>query len=637
MRQGAYVTCARGLLAAAAGLALAVAVAAPAAAQEEEASELDKLSIEDLGGVEIISVSKKAEPISAAPSAVYVITNRDLHSSGVLTLPEALRLAPNLQVARQDSLSHVITARGFNSFATANKMLVLIDGRSVYSTLLSGVFWEAQNVMLEDLDRIEVISGPGGTLWGTNAVNGVINVISRDARETQGGLLHGAAGDREQYLAARYGGPLGSNGAIRVYAMGFNREDTWAGPGIEEGLEGLQGGFRADWGGERDTLTLQGDIYGYGIETNSALTETLGDLTGGNVIGRWTRRFGETTALQVQAYVDKVERDSPSIFSSVVTYDLHAELGWRLGRHEIVSGAGYRAIHDDFITIPRTGAIEPESRWINLANVFVQDRIELRQDLHLTAGLKLEHSSYTGAELLPNLRLAWRPAPSATLWAAVSRAVRTPSRIERDIFIPSLIVGSGFDNETLVAYEVGYRGEPFARTTLSVSAFYNVYDDLRTTEPGPDGGFPILVANGMNGRTWGVEAWGSYDVTSWWRLSAGVSTLHKEFELDPDSQDTSNLQAAGNDPSYQLMLRSQMQVNDRVTVDLRLRAVDDLPNPAVPAYIEADANIAFKLTDNVELSVTGRNLLDDHHPETGPPDDRREARRSLYAGLRWTF
>ena len=646
MRQGTQSTRAGGLVAAVAGLAVAMSIVAPAFAQGEEASDLDKLSLEDLGNVDITSVSKKVEPISQAPSSVYVITNRDIESSGVLTLPEALRLAPNLQVARLDSLSTVITARGFNSFETSNKMLVMIDGRSVYSPLFSGVFWEAQNVMLEDLDRIEVISGPGGTLWGANAVNGVINVISREAGETQGGLVHGAAGDREQYLSARYGGRLGE-GAFRVYAMGFNREDTWAGPTLEEGIDGVQGGFRADLGSDRDAFTLQGDLYSYSSHAASALVESEADILGGNVLGRWTRRLGESSALRVQGYVDKAERDSAQIFSSVDTYDVEADLGWRSGRHDFVAGAGFRATYDLFINNLNLFETEPQSRWISLANVFVQDDIALKDDLHLIAGLKLEHSSYSGAELLPSVRLAWRPSDTATVWAAASRAVRTPSRIERDLVAsievpgrpePIVVLTNGtFDNEDVVAFEAGYRGNPLPRTTLSVAVFYNIYDDLRTTEPFVGGPGPVHVGNGMNGRTWGVEAWGAYDVASWWRLSAGVATLHKEFDLDPESGDTSGMQAAGNDPSYQLMVRSQMQINDRLTIDLRLRAVDDLPGPPVPAYVEADANLAFKVTDNVELSVTGRNLLDDHHPETGPLLTRREARRSLYAGLRLSF
>lgn len=648
MKQGTEPTRVRGLAAVAARVAakvlarvvasLAVAAsAAPALAQEADTSELDRLTIEDLGKVDITSVSKRAQPISGAPSSVYVITNRDIESSGVLTLPEALRLAPNLQVARQDALSYVVTARGFNSFQTANKMLVLIDGRSVYSPLFSGVFWDAQNVMLEDLDRIEVISGPGGTLWGANAMNGVVNIISRSAAETQGGLLHAAGGDREQYASARFGGRLGANGAFRVYALGFNREDAWGGPSVDEGVDGVQGGFRADWAGDVDAFTFQGDLYGYQADAGSALSAPDGNFRGGNLVARWTRQLGAASDLRLQAYYDKVERDSAGVFSAVDTYDAEAELTTRRGRHEIVSGVGYRATHDEFTNSLNPFVTDPERRWISLAHVFVQDEMALRDDLSLVAGLKLEHSSYTGAELLPNLRLAWRPSENATLWAAVSRAVRTPSRIERDLVFPGVVVNGTFDNEELVAFEAGYRGSPLPRTTLSVSMFYNLYDDLRTSEPPPTGVLPLHVGNGMNGRTWGVEAWGAYDVTPWWRLSAGASTLHKEFDLDPDSRDTSGLQAGGNDPSYQLMLRSQMQMNDRFTVDLRLRAVDDLPDPAVPAYVEAAANLSYRLTDSVSLSVTGRNLLDDHHPETGAPAERREPMRSLYAGLRWSF
>jgi iron complex outermembrane recepter protein len=616
--------------------AMAALAAASAAAEVRQAPDLRELSIEDLTQVEITSVSKKAEPIGEAPSSVYVITQRDLQSSGALNLAEALRLAPNLQVARLDQLSHVITARGFNSFATANKMLVLIDGRSVYSPLLAGVFWEAQNVMLEDLDRIEVISGPGGTLWGANAVNGVINVISRDAHDTQGGLVHGAAGDREQYLSARYGGALGPSGAFRVYAMGFRRDDTVDAPGSDDRFNGFQAGFRTDLGGARDAVTVQGDAYSHTSHADSGAFDDQADLTGGNILARWTRRLSPTSALQLQAYYDRARRSSDTVLSTVDTLDVQVQHSWLAGRHELVSGAGYRATHDDF-TATGGFATDPQARWINLSHVFVQDEIALGRDLRLIAGLKLEHSSYSGAELLPNLRLAWTPSEHALLWAAVSRAVRTPSRFERDLVVPLTLVNGTFENEKLIAYEAGYRGSPLPRTSLSISVFYNNYTDLRTTEPDASAFLPLHIGNGMTGRTYGVEAWGSVDVMAWWRLSAGVSAMHKEFDLRAGSRDTSNMAAAGNDPSYQLMVRSQMEITDRLSLDLRARAVDDLPNPAVPAYIEADANIAYRLTDQVEVSLSGRNLLDNAHPETGEPAARGEAARSIFAGLRWTF
>ena len=631
MRLGSRSTRRRTPAAALAGLCAAAAWTT-AAAQVQPVADVRELSLEDLAKVDVTSVSKKAEPIAGAPSSIYVITNGDVETAGVLSLPEALRLAPNLQVARRDALNHVATARGFNSVESSNKMLVLIDGRTVYSPLFSGVFWDVQNVMLEDLDRIEVISGPGGVLWGANAMNGVINVLSRNAHLTQGGLVHGALGDRERYVSARYGGRFGDTGAFRLYAMGFGREDTFR-TGVDETFQGFQTGFRTDWGGLSNTFTLQGDLYSHTFsdEANPARGET--DLRGGNVIGRWTHQFGANSSLQLQAYFDKAERSTPVFFSSIDTYDVQVQHTWRLGRHEVVSGAGYRGTHDEF-TAPGSFSTDPPTRWVSLSHVFVQDKITLRDDLSLIAGVKLEHSSYAGAELMPNVRLAWRPSDKALLWAAVSRAVRTPSRLERDLVFGDLVIPGTFESETLIAYEAGYRGQPLPRTTLSVSVFYNDYDDLRTTQPAGD---QVFFGNGMTGQTYGVEAWGSYDVLPWWRLSAGFTALHKELELEPGVVDTAGMSAGGNDPSYQLMLRSQMEVTDRLSIDLRLRAVDDLPSPAVPAYVEADASIAYRLTDHVEISVSGRNLLDDHHPETAAPDLRRNARRSLYAGLRWTF
>jgi iron complex outermembrane receptor protein len=617
--------------------------ASPALAQGQKFADLGDMTLEQLGKLQVTSVSKTAEPVSAAPASIFVITNADLESSGALTLTEALRLAPNLQVARLDDLSTVITARGFNSFETANKMLVLIDGRSVYSPLFSGVFWDAQNVMLEDLDRIEVVSGPGGTLWGANAVNGVINVISRDSHETQGGLLHAAAGDRERYLSARYGGSLGGTGAFRVYAMGFQRDDALDPPGVEEGFEGFQAGFRTDFGDASDTVTLQGDLYDHESEAESALATAGSKLRGGNLLGRWTHDFDSGASFQLQTYYDRVVRSSDRLLSQIDTYDAQAQLNWRRGAHEIVAGAGYRATYDRFDNDLNPFVTDPEARWISLADVFVQDEVALRPDLHLIAGLKLEHSSYTGAELLPNVRIAWTPSDKAMVWAAASRAVRTPSRIERDLIAPGVVANGFFDSEHLWAYEAGYRGQPFPRTSLSVSVFYNVYDDLRTNEliPGAQAGEPfIFVGNGLTARTYGVEAWGGYDVLPWWRLSAGVSALHKDLELKPGVVDFAGMAAGGNDPSFQVIARSQMSLGERVKLDLRLRAVDDLPSPPVPAYIEADASVSWRLTDAVSLSLTGRNLLHEGHLETvgtGMPDTYREAARSVYAGLRWSF
>jgi iron complex outermembrane receptor protein len=618
------------------GLLAALAVSARA---EIEPPDLSEMSLEELASVEVTSVSRRAEPISQAPASVYVISNEDIRRSGALSLPEALRLAPNLDVARLDAMSYAISARGFNSFQSSNKLLVLIDGRTVYTPLFSGVFWEQQNVMLEDLDRVEVISGPGGTLYGANAVNGVINVISRDAHDTQGALLTGAVSNTETDFGVRYGGRFGANGAFRIYATGFDRGHTLTPTGQDagDGWDGLQGGFRADWRGEANAFTLQGDIYDYSIEAAGSLSAPGTALRGHNLLGRWTRSFDDRSALEVQAYYDKADRPSPELSDSLQTFDIQAQYAtaWR-ERHELVFGGGYRWTSDEFIF---SGApiIDPESRDFGLANVFLQDKIRLAENLALTLGLKVQNSAFTGVEYLPNLRLAWQPSDRALLWAAISRAVRDPSRLERDLAVPGVLLPGTLDSEKLIALEAGYRGQPLPRTTLSITLYANHYDDIRTQELSAGGVQPFFFGNGIEGETYGVEAWGSYDLTERWRLFAGLNLLRKDLEVKPGRVDIANLVAAGNDPDYQFFLRSQVNLPHRVELDVRLRAVDERPQPFVPGYVEADARLGWRATEAVELYLAGFNLLDAAHPEDIDRTLQREIRRSVQAGARLRF
>jgi len=629
------------------GASAVVLFAGRAAAHEEP--DLDRLSLEQLGEVAITSVSKHAEPASQAPASVFVITQDDIRRSGATSIPEALRLAPNLQVTRINAVSYAISARGFNGFETANKLLVMIDGRSVYTPLFSGVLWENQNVMLADVERIEVISGPGGTLWGANAVNGVINIITKDAADTKGGLATGNFATTEGSASIRYGGALGENGAWRVYATGFSRNDslTLSGDNAHDQWKGAQAGFRTDWSHGSDDFTLQGDAYQDKTTSLLRLLAPDGRLRGGNLTGRWTRDLGNGSGLTIQAYFDKATRTSPGLEDSLETYDIQGQHNFSVGRHEIVWGAGYRVTHDAFINTLNFAVLDPERRRVTLADMFVQDEVTLRPDLSLTLGLKGEHSSLAGADYMPSARLAWRPSDKTMWWAAVSRAVRSPSRIERDLIfdIPGfgeLVKNGTFESEHLIAYEAGYRGRPIDRLSLSVSAFYNDYDDLRSNEASdtgtiPVGGgqfYPIYVGNGVAGHTYGLEAWGSYDVTGWWRLSAAATTLHKSFHDKPGHLDRAGLSSAGNDPEYQASLRSQMTLADNIDVDLALRAVDALPKPAVPSYIEADARVGWRVTDDVEVAVGGTNLFDKAHIES---PEERQVRRNLYAELRWGF
>ncbi len=615
---------------------LALGGTAALAAASPSPSELSQLSIEELSAIEVTSVSKRAEPLTDAAAAVYVITSDEIRRSGATSLPEALRLAPNLQVARVDSSQYAISARGFNA-TTANKLLVLIDGRSTYTPLFSGVFWDVQSVLLEDIDRIEVISGPGGTLWGSNAVNGVINVVTRSANNTRGNLAILVAGNRERALSLRHGGSLGDDASFRVYASGVGRSATALASGADgqDAWHRRQGGFRIDWGRAGDELTLQGDAYDGAMEQPGNSDTTI---SGANLIGRWSRQLGDGSALQLQGYFDRTRRDYPGIFGEVLdTVDLEAQHRphWRDG-HDIVWGGGIRRSRDEVRNTAMLAFLPPRKSlaWTNL---FVQDTIAIGERLHLTLGGKVEHNNYTGVEFQPNLRLASKLPSQGLLWATISRAVRTPSRIDREFFAPSsppylFAGGPHFVSEKLIAYEVGYRLQPLPAASLSVSAYYNDYRGLRSIEP--IGGGASVLGNGIDGKTYGLEAWGSYQALPWWRVSLGASALTKRLRLDPGSRDGTSLSSADTDPSYQLLARSTMNLAHGAELDLALRSISSLPSQGVPQYAAFDARIGWTLSPGTELSVVANDLFDRRHREFGLAPSSHLIGRSVSIALR---
>jgi iron complex outermembrane recepter protein len=617
------------------GAAALFACGGGALAQDPDAVDrLRDLSLEELAQVEVTSVAKRPQALAAAPAAVFVISNDDIRRSGAVSLAEVLRLAPNLQVSRVDSRDYAISARGLNSFETANKLLVLIDGRSVQSPLYSGVEWDQQLVQLEDVERIEVISGAGGSLWGANAVNGVINVITRSARDTQGLAVTAHGGTLDQRMSLRYGGSLGEAGAYRAYVSAFGRGPTVTRSGnrSRDRWGGLQAGARADFDVGANLFTVQGELFDAGLQDLFIPNERL---RGSHLLATWSRPLGPGQA-EIQAYYDKQDRVARGVFESTSTWDIEGRYSLTAGAHTLLVGGGYRLSDDHFINRLNNAIVDPPQRRITLSNIFLHDDIALTPKLVLTAGLKFEESSYHGAEWAPNLRLAWRPTSDSLLWASVSRAIRSPSRIERELVIAPLVVKGNFGPEKLVAYEIGYRGTPSPRVSLSVSAFYNQYDDIRINAPTPGVIFPVRVANGLEGATWGVEAWGDVEVTSRWRLGLGLATLAKDFQVQPGKADLSNLKAAGNDPDYQVIVRSQMRLSERLDLDVSMRAVDELPRPGVPGYIEADARLSWKASDAIELAVGGHNLLDESHPESAEPRST-EVRRDVYLEMRWSY
>lgn len=616
----------------------------PALAQPEppveSATDLKQLSLEELFDVEVTSVSKKAEPVSKTAAAVHVVTADDIRHLGVLSIPEALRYVPGVEVARVDSRNYAITARGFNG-TTANKLLVLMDGRSLYTPLYSGVFWDAQDAFLEDIEQIEVIRGPGATIWGANAVNGVINIISKSAAATQGFLVTGGAGDTERgFGGVRYGGTVGSRGFFRIYAKAYDRGPSLLPNGQEAGDASRmhQGGFRADWTPTTaDGVTLQGDLYGSGIDRRGS---DATDISGGNARAQWTRTFSDHSYLQVQGYFDRTKRDVPSTFrEDLDTYDL--TLNHRFApaaRHDVVWGLGYR-LTDDEVQGSAFLAFLPPRVTHRLYTGFVQDQITLQSDrLYLTLGSKVEHNSYTGFEAQPGARLAWTPKPDQTVWAAVSRAVRAPSRIDRDFFVPAqppyLLVGdSTFDSEVLNAYELGYKSRLLGDVSASISTFYNVYDKLRSLEAGP----PFFLANGANGRTYGVEVEGTFQASRRWRLSAGYTFLRLLLDVEPTSTDTQARRQEGDSPRNQAFARSSFSLPRHLTLDAAVRYVDKLPNQGVPAYTSFDGRLAWQPVKTAEIAVVGQGLFDSRHPEFGTGASRREIGRSVYGTATWWF
>jgi len=609
-----------------------------AAAQPGRSAELADLSLEELANLEITSVSRRAERLADAPASLFVITGDDIRRSGVTSLPEALRLAPNLEVARIDARQYAISARGFNN-SIGNKLLVLIDGRTVYTPLFSGVFWDAQDTMLEDIERIEVISGPGATVWGANAVNGIINVITRRALDTRGTYAEGGIGNQERGVSARHGVELDGGGALRVYGKFFERDNTVRANGVavRDEWRNRQVGFRGDWGTAASGFTLQGDAYDGSIQ-QAAGNDIV--ISGGNLLARVNRRLADSDRLQAQVYFDNTARDIPGTFGERInTLDTQAQHIFQAYRDHLVTwGGGYRRAYDQ---VSNTGVLAflPAKKTLEWTNLFLQDEIELQPQLRFTLGAKTESNPYTGWEFLPSARLAWKPERSQLLWSALSRAVRAPSRLDRDLFAPGqppffLAGGPDFRSEVAKVFELGYRTQPSARLSYSVTGFYAIYDHLRSVEPGPGGA--LVLGNKMEGKTKGIEAWGTFQAASWWRLSAGAVLLDQHLQLKPDSGDSTGVAAAGNDPKHQFTLRSSLDLSGDQQFDVMARYVGDLPNPQVQAYTAVDARYAWRMRRDLELSLTGTNLFDRRHPEFGTVATRSEIERSIFLRLKWS-
>jgi iron complex outermembrane receptor protein len=610
-------------------------------------ADIADLSLEELANVQVTSVSKRPESLSNAAASIFVITGTDIHRSGATTLPEALRLAPNLEVARVDARNYAVTARGFSS-PFENKLLVLIDGRTVYSPLFSGVYWDVQDVVLEDVDRIEVISGPGATMWGANAVNGVINIITKPAAATQGTLLSATAGKDERNGAVRYGGALGNGGHYRVYAKYAASDDLQNenGATVLTGWQREQAGFRTDWGDERRNLTVQGDVVDGKLHQQG--TADI-EVRGANLLGRVNQTLAGGSTATLQVYWDHTERDQPLAFvEHLDTLDLQLQHSVGLGdSHRLVWGGGYRLGHDRVQNGAAFGFL-PGTMNLHWANLFAQDEMALREDLRLTAGLKFEDNNYTGVEVLPTLRLAWNPQPATLVWGALSRSVRAPSRIDRDFYSPTVPAvvngvpqyaiagGPDFESEVANVFELGYRAQPTPALSYSVTAFVGRYDKLRTLEPNQHGTGSVF-RNFANGHTRGIETWATWQAAKSWRLSGGGVVQRIDTAADPASHDLSaGTGLATSDPSHHWMLRSSHDLAANQELDFTLRRVGALASPAVPAYTALDLRYGWRLHKGLELALIGQNLVDPHHAEAGAAPGRHSYGRAVLLKLVWT-
>ncbi|HEV8331883.1 MAG TPA: TonB-dependent receptor [Steroidobacteraceae bacterium] len=648
----------------------------PAAASQDGASTtgaLKHLSIEELMDIEVTSVSRAPETLNSAAAAVSVITNEAIRRSGATTIPEALRGVPGLHVARRNSDSWAVSSRAFSSI-NSEKLLVLSDTRSIYTPLVSGVFWDVQDYLMEDIERIEVIRGPGASLWGSNAVNGVISITTKHARNTQGTFLSATVGTEELgSAAARYGGRFGESGFFRVFGQYSDRAASFKprSPTSDDWRIG-HAGFRADWdASSSDALTLQADLYSANIGQYGPGVSIIGrpgpsgDLevhaSGGNVLGRWRRDLGGGSDLQLRAYYDNTHRNDPSFRDDLETFDLDLQHRYvPSARHEIVWGLNYR-VSDNDNRGKGVFALDPQDSRDQLFGGFAQDQFAISDALRLTVGTKLEHNDFSGFEVQPTVRLSWDVAPRQNAWAAVSRAVRVPTRLERDIAIEVTPPGSNprgvllgddeFDAEELLAYELGYRWQPLDALGLDLALFHNRYEGLASLEFGtptldPQTGVvtvPVVNRNLTDARSQGAELLATFWARDNWRLIGSYSYIY--LDMQPHGGDLNRaVFLEGATPRQQFSLRSLLDLPGRLQLDAQFRhsaALERLPGTVdgagIDGYSELDVRVAWQASEHLELSLVGQNLLHDHHLEFGTPATRGEIERSVYGKAAWRF
>ncbi|MBA4055200.1 MAG: hypothetical protein C0490_10845 [Marivirga sp.] len=614
--------------------------------------KLKKLSMEELMNIEVTSISMRPEKLTEVASAIQVITGEDIYRSGTIRLPEALRLSANLQIAQASSHDFSITARGFSGLPTSggllsNKLLAMIDGRSIYSPLFAGVFWDVQNVMLEDVDRIEVVSGPGGTLWGANAVNGVINIRTKSAKATQGlyvSQLAGTSSFLQDHTEMRYGSKIGKDLYFRIYGQHFGMQTKNENDTINR-YRMKQVGFRMDYDQSKtNTIVFQGDFYS-GDEKKGANRYLI---TGQNVLGRFTHLFSEESSLSIQLYMDRTTRKTSErvipVDYEVNTYDIEIQYRFPIGsRQSILMGGNYRYLKD----ISNITSLYPMGRAMPVTSGFIQDEIECVPDLlKLTIGSKFLHNVFTGFEIQPSARLAFTPNNQHTLWVAASRAVRTPSRFDSDLVAATgaSLAPLGFASENVNTYELGYRVRPVDNLSFSLASFYNQYTDLRSVDyypsaTSPDPSTPLIFTNSQKAKSWGVEFSGTIQAMETWRLRLGYTYFDKKISTTSDLVIPAYSNLEGVDPRNRVMFQSIVDLPLGLQFDITGRYVDELKpiptvpiTPSTPAYFAFDVRVA-KQFEHLELSVVGQNLIEKEHVETGI----YSIPRSVYAKISCRF
>ena len=633
---------------------------------------LKELSLEALGNIEVTTTSKEPETLRRTPAAVYVLTREDIRRSGATSFPEVLRLVPGLQVARMDSDHWAVGVRGLaNQFSQS--LLVLIDGRSVYTPLFAGVYWSIQDTLLEDIERIEVIRGPGGTIWGANAVNGVINIITKRAEDTQGITASAGGGNIDHAIAGfRYGGSRGKSLDYRVYAKGFERGPQAHSDGhAYDDWRMAQGGFRTDWTRNRDDITVQGDIYkgrdgqsvalGFYSPPSQIVSYDAVDVSGGNLLAQWHRDLGNGNDVRLHAYYDRTHLLGPQVGESRNTFDVDFvnQLA-NAPRQRIIWGLGARVSPSEIIQTVATLDILPHNRTNSIYSAFAQDEIALvDKRLWLTLGSKLEHNDYTGFEIQPSLRVVWTPTGAQSVWGGVTRAVRTPSRLESDFQYSGFLGGTpptfvrivgnpDFVSERIIGYESGYRTALTPDFYVDVAVYHNDHDNLQSlgaystvVETNPAPAHLVLIfpySNGVEGTSNGFEVAPDWQPLHWWQAKASYSYLHLDLKNKPGNTDTGAVAAyEGSAPRHQVFLRSLFTLPRGWQFDQTIRYSSALPAQKVEAYLAADVRLGWQVGRNVELSITGQNLTSDHHVEFAhSPPPAVQLRRSAYATITWS-